>query len=395
MFESSCGLKCSECEYREMMNCSGCIAINKPFWGDSCNVKSCCERRNHSHCGQCADIPCDTLNQFAYDKDQGDNGERIETCLSWGKQSDTIIDPHKITADEVISTLESESTLILATSSGGRVTIRPVSHVNNGLVVYFQTGKNYLKVQQIQANPNVALYVGEYQIEGLAKIIGHPLSIRNEFFIEKLKTKHNSAFEKWSDYPDEIVIKVETKLARRWQYIDSKPYIAIGQFEIQENTFDPYSFISAVVQQDVKTLPTYFVPDAVICWHDSNEQFTVDEYIQATCKYPDLWDGEIQRIEQIDGGIAIISKIFSNELTVFVNAFIKLTDGKISRLDEYYADYSEEIPDWRRNMKIGKPIKVPLDSVEPRFDCTRRWSIGASIERTNLEPIFMDKTLLT
>ena len=41
--ESRCGLLCSECAYREQMNCAGCVHIQKPFWGDSCPVKSCCE----------------------------------------------------------------------------------------------------------------------------------------------------------------------------------------------------------------------------------------------------------------------------------------------------------------------------------------------------------------
>ena len=39
MIESRCGLLCSECNYREQMNCKGCIVIHKPFWGDACPVK--------------------------------------------------------------------------------------------------------------------------------------------------------------------------------------------------------------------------------------------------------------------------------------------------------------------------------------------------------------------
>ena len=38
--ESRCGLLCSACEYREQMNCKGCIQIEKPFWGDRCPVKA-------------------------------------------------------------------------------------------------------------------------------------------------------------------------------------------------------------------------------------------------------------------------------------------------------------------------------------------------------------------
>jgi hypothetical protein len=83
MIESRCGIKCSECKYRERMNCAGCIHITKPFWGDVCPVKACCEGRSLENCGQCAEFPCELLNQFAYDKEQGDDGKRIEQCKMW------------------------------------------------------------------------------------------------------------------------------------------------------------------------------------------------------------------------------------------------------------------------------------------------------------------------
>lgn len=83
MIESRCGLLCSQCEYKEPMNCKGCVAISKPFWGDACPIKVCGEGKNKEHCGQCTDFPCDLLNQFAYDEKQGDNGQRIVQCRNW------------------------------------------------------------------------------------------------------------------------------------------------------------------------------------------------------------------------------------------------------------------------------------------------------------------------
>lgn len=81
--ESRCGLLCSQCAYREQMDCAGCVHIEKPFWGDSCPLKSCCEAKPHKHCGSCDKFPCQLLNQFAYDEKQGDNGKRIEQCRIW------------------------------------------------------------------------------------------------------------------------------------------------------------------------------------------------------------------------------------------------------------------------------------------------------------------------
>jgi len=164
-------------------------------------VKGCCENRGHEHCGQCPEFPCNLLNEFAYDKEQGDDGKRIETC-------------------------------------------------------------------------------------------------------------------------------------RRW-YVES--------------------FAQAVAKQNANALREFFAPDATICWHDSNEQFSVEEYIHANCEYPGEWSGEVQRVEKMNDGIVIVTKISSAESSHFVTAFAKLTAGKITRLDEYYSEYNEA-PQWRKDMKISKPI---------------------------------------
>lgn len=83
MIETRCGLLCSECAHKEPMGCAGCMNIQKPFWGEACPIKSCCEGRHLEHCGLCAEFACDLLKQFSYDKAQGDDGKRIEQCAKW------------------------------------------------------------------------------------------------------------------------------------------------------------------------------------------------------------------------------------------------------------------------------------------------------------------------
>lgn len=83
MSESRCGILCSECGYREQVACRGCTAIMKPFWGDSCPVKACCEAKELENCGRCTEFPCGLLVQFAFDENQGDDGRRIEQCKAW------------------------------------------------------------------------------------------------------------------------------------------------------------------------------------------------------------------------------------------------------------------------------------------------------------------------
>ena len=86
MIESRCGILCSACEYKETMGCKGCTEIEKPFWGESCPVKACCEEKPHMHCGECASFPCTLAHQFAYDAQQGDNGRRLEQCQKWRQE---------------------------------------------------------------------------------------------------------------------------------------------------------------------------------------------------------------------------------------------------------------------------------------------------------------------
>jgi len=136
----------------------------------------------------------------------------------------------KLCAEEVIKVLEAEESLILATCAGNRVTVHPMSHVNDGLTVYFQTGKDYLKTRQIRENHNVALCAGTYQIEGTATEIGHPMADENGLFAKLMKEKHPGSFAKYSQLEDEVVIKVTITRVRQYRYMDGEPLMAEAEF---------------------------------------------------------------------------------------------------------------------------------------------------------------------
>jgi len=191
------------------MNCPGCTKIDNPFWGE-CDLKKCCENQKHNHCGECAKVPCETLNEYSYaewdgeGEGDGDNGLRIGIAHAWGM------------------------------------------------------------------------------------------------------------------------------------------------------SFNVQKFIVDVAGQNADGLREFFTKDAVICWHDSNERFTVDEYIRANCEYPGSWRGKIKRVEKIGGGLVLVTKIFNDEEAHFATSFIRLTNGKITHMDEYYSEIGAA-PQWRQDMNIGKP----------------------------------------
>lgn len=121
---------------------------------------------------------------------------------------------------------------------------------------------------------------------------------------------------------------------------------------------DIYAFWTAVLRQDREAIRSYFAPDAYVNWHCSNEHFTVEEFIQANCDYPGQWDGEIQRLEQTGDLTISVTHVYSRDraLSFHVTSFIKVRDGKILSVDEYWGD-DGPAPQWRQDMHIGRAIQ--------------------------------------
>ena len=116
-------------------------------------------------------------------------------------------------------------------------------------------------------------------------------------------------------------------------------------------------FWQDVISQDRENLPSWFCEDAVIRWHCTGEQFTIAEYVRANCEYPGSWTGEIERVEECGDTIVFAGRVLpaDKSASFHVVSFLRLRDGKIAEMDEYWADDGEP-PAWRRKMKIGKPL---------------------------------------
>jgi general stress protein 26 len=124
---------------------------------------------------------------------------------------------------EIITLLEREKYLVLATCTDEHVTARAISHINIGLDIFFQTDKKFLKVKQINQNPRVALCISNLQIEGIAEFQGYPSDEDNIRFCELYKQKHPNSFEMYSGIKDEVIFKVRPSLITLWKYVTGKP----------------------------------------------------------------------------------------------------------------------------------------------------------------------------
>lgn len=117
-------------------------------------------------------------------------------------------------------------------------------------------------------------------------------------------------------------------------------------------------FWADVLRQDADAIRTYFAPDAWVNWHNTNEHFTAEEFIRANCEYPGDWDGEIEQLVYAEDQVITATHVYSrdNMLHFHVTSFIRIADGKIVSVNEYWGD-DGPVPQWRQDLHIGSKIK--------------------------------------
>lgn len=120
---------------------------------------------------------------------------------------------------------------------------------------------------------------------------------------------------------------------------------------------DIQAYWAAVAAQDARRMAPFFHEDAVIRWHNTNELFTVSEFLRANCEYPGTWQGEVERTEAMGDTVISVVRVFSLESGESHHAvcFMTLRDGKIAAMDEYWGE-DGPAPQWRRDKAIGTAI---------------------------------------
>lgn len=120
---------------------------------------------------------------------------------------------------------------------------------------------------------------------------------------------------------------------------------------------DIQAYWNAVLNQQPQAMRGFFHPEAQVDWPNTNERFTVEEFIRANCEYPGEWDGEIRRVVPKDDLTVTVVHVFSRDrkLSFHVTSFMRLREGKILSLEEYWGDDGPP-PRWRQEMKLGGPI---------------------------------------
>ncbi len=117
------------------------------------------------------------------------------------------------------------------------------------------------------------------------------------------------------------------------------------------------AFWADVVAQRAHNLREYFIPTATINWHNTNEHFTVEEYIVANCEYPGDWRGQVERLEVFGDKAVSVTRVWLADQNTSYHAvsFFGFVGDKIAILDEYWGDDGAP-PQWRQDKNIGSFI---------------------------------------
>ncbi|MGL5150064.1 MAG: nuclear transport factor 2 family protein [Cetobacterium sp.] len=123
-----------------------------------------------------------------------------------------------------------------------------------------------------------------------------------------------------------------------------------------ENDFI-FNFFKDVIEQKKERLREYFDSEAKILWYETNEKFTVDEYLIANCEYPGDWIGEVKRVESIGDLVIFVGEVMPKDKSSrhYCTSFMKLKNNKIVLLEEYWTE-EVKVPIWRKEKNIGCKI---------------------------------------
>lgn len=117
------------------------------------------------------------------------------------------------------------------------------------------------------------------------------------------------------------------------------------------------SFWNAVASQNAEKLGAFFNEGALIRWYNTNEEFSIQDFITATCKYPDQWVCTVKSMIECENQIITVTNVLNltKNISLYATSFFTLKHSKISLLEEYWGD-NGEAPQWRLDLGIGSKI---------------------------------------
>lgn len=124
---------------------------------------------------------------------------------------------YKVFRKEVDLLLSDVINISIATSYNDNVTVRTVFFICKDLNFYFLTRKSSTKYKQMLKNDKVALCVKNVQIEGVAKLLGHPENEENDA-IRNFCVEHGyDDFSRYMKLKNMRLVEVKPSLITVWK----------------------------------------------------------------------------------------------------------------------------------------------------------------------------------
>lgn len=109
-----------------------------------------------------------------------------------------------------------------------------------------------------------------------------------------------------------------------------------------------------IAAQDA-AMSVHFTEDAAILWPNTDESFSVPEFVLANQEYPGQWKAMVEQVDP--SGRFSIARVWSPKAGSFrAVSFFHWRENKIYRLVEYWGDI-ETAPPWRQALGLGRPIR--------------------------------------
>lgn len=131
---------------------------------------------------------------------------------------------YELEKKDFIESIKKNKDIVLSTCQRNIVTSRTVSFINNGFTFYILTSANSNKCKQIAENENVSLCSGDIQMEGKARIIGHPMSEGNLLISEMYREKHMDYYNRFARYKFATYIEIKCTYIKQWRVFSNKDY---------------------------------------------------------------------------------------------------------------------------------------------------------------------------
>ena len=131
---------------------------------------------------------------------------------------------YELEKKEFLENINMLKDIVLSTCKDNIVTSRTVSFINHEFMFYILTSINSNKCKQINENENISLCAGDLQMEGKAKIIGHPMAESNLALSDMYKEKHAEYYNRFARYKFATYIKIKCTYIKQWRTLSGKDY---------------------------------------------------------------------------------------------------------------------------------------------------------------------------